>query len=182
MTEDELIKYLSIPKTRKRDFLVYSGICKSCSEVYFVRNKRAWHPYCSHRCYGNDLKNRRGDLNKNYKCGYSKSINNRGYYVYTWKMPDNKKISILEHRIIMMGHIGRELYEFENVHHKNGIRTDNRIENLELWTKPPVSGQRPIDLINWIVKNYPLEIRTIYEYHNASNRVLNDDKYAIQKR
>lgn len=56
---------------------------------------------------------------------------------------------ISEHKIIMETYLNRELLPEENIHHKNGNRLDNRIENLELWNTKQPSGQKIEDKIKW---------------------------------
>lgn len=87
-----------------------------------------------------------GEINKSKPVkDRSRRMNPKGY-VYL-SLPG--KSNYAEHRYVMEQTLGRELIPGENVHHINGIRHDNRPENLELWVVNQPCGQRPEDLLLW---------------------------------
>lgn len=61
----------------------------------------------------------------------------------------SKKGIIHEHTLVMSQILGRPLRKGENVHHVNGVRDDNRPDNLELWTVSQPPGQRVQDKVAW---------------------------------
>lgn len=101
---------------------------------------------------------RRGARSGRYKTGKRLDLN--GYVVLSGYQdhPNSFKSGrIFEHKAVMIEHLGRSLLPGENIHHRNGVRTDNRIENLELWSKQQPSGQRISDKIR-----FAQEILAIY--------------------
>jgi len=72
-----------------------------------------------------------GTNHRNWKGG--REVTKFGYVlIYSPNHPKAHKNKVFEHIIIMEGHIGRHLLEEERIHHINGNKEDNSVENLIL--------------------------------------------------
>lgn len=115
--EGKLVKYCSkkcMGEGQKRGSLVN---CPVCGKVFYTTRN----VFCSQDC----ARKHRAD-NYNHKTYMENG------YVVEYRKGYNKKGNVKQHRRIMEEHLGRKLLDSEVVHHKNGIKTDNRIENLEV--------------------------------------------------
>lgn len=129
----------------------YPQNCVWCGDEFLPTptHKKTGIKFCSRTCSGKHISSRpegafgKGEHSRQWKGG---RIERRGY-VLIWK-PDHPSLQgtvrkyVLEHRLVMEEMLGRYLAPIETVHHINGIRHDNRPENLELWQKVQPYGVR----------------------------------------
>ena len=92
---------------------------------------------------------RAGSANANWKGG--RTYHRKGYVlVQTREHPRATKNGYtFEHILVVEAVLGRFLVPGETVHHLNGVKDDNRPENLELWIRPQPAGIRASDAVAW---------------------------------
>ena len=98
--------------------------CLQCGKTF--RPLRAGSKYCSKPCkWANNGRNQKRKSEAWWQ-------NQKGYIEGRIWLPDGTQIRVKQHRFIMEGIIGRPLLSTEDVHHENGVKNDNRPENLEI--------------------------------------------------
>jgi len=126
--------------------------CQLCESIFTTKNNLTA-KYCSDKCRslaryrkmtGYPVKSPR--VRSQYGNGYVNKCGYRAIYRDHPNANSRTKI-ILEHVFVMSEMIGRPIRKGETVHHKNGVRHDNRPENLELWTSRHPAGVRKEDKI-----------------------------------
>jgi hypothetical protein len=94
-----------------------------------------------------------GQAEAHYGNAGERYVTSRGY-VKVWRPdhPHSQRGRVWEHRVVMEEHLERTLLPDETVHHRNGRRDDNRLENLELWSSRHPRGQRVDDLVEFALE------------------------------
>jgi len=113
--------------------------CEQCGKP--LKRRNSGKRFCSKKCWGLSIRSKNGHINP------------QGYVMMT--VEDSRRV--LQHRYIMEQMLGRELFDFEKVHHKNGKRADNDPENLEIWINGHPAGQRLQDIYRKDVERLALE-------------------------
>lgn len=165
---------LDIPSRQNPVFLEL-GLCENCKKEKRIKKNELCRPCYNRteeghqeylirkRISARKSTRRKSGIDENaplkYRSRGEGTICKKSGYHILGIFKDGKSKGIGVHRIEMEKKLGRSLKSYETVHHKNGIKHDNRIENLELWHKKHPPGRRVDDQIKWCI-----EFLEEYEY------------------
>ena len=156
------------PSSRRK----YCALCSECNRDNCDAPRRSSIGFCgfhySRWRNGTDMLKPFGDKNR-YQIG-TRHVRQG----YAWiKIRHGRGGWKLEHHLVMVESLSRPLLPHENVHHINGIRDDNRLENLELWSTSQPSGQRVADKAEWaadFLQEYGLSVKGSFQLALAKRK------------
>ena len=114
------------------------------------------------------MRERGGENHPNWKGG--RRISEYGYVLrkMPWHPNAQKGGYVFEHILVMSEFLDRPLHKNENVHHRNGFKDQNGINNLELWTVHQPPGQRAEDVLAWCeayIAQYADDVKKLAQVH-----------------
>jgi hypothetical protein len=162
----ERLKYCSFEcsvrgRSRDKRQMTECEFCKKEFEVLKKKLSKGLGRFCSQACNRAFMNvGKTANWYKVKKTGYM--INHHGKF---------------EHRDVMEKKLGRDLRTYENVHHKNGYRADNRPENLELWVVRQPQGQRIEEVLQWaqaILESQGYTVIAPTDQHSENSTVISN--------
>jgi hypothetical protein len=155
--------------------------CQICGKTFHKPKSvidKGWAKYCSIKCRGM-ARRFRGQ----------RRIHSQGYIELY--LPDHSMARgagyVFEHRLVMAKHLGRDLTSQEIVHHKNGNKQDNHLENLELTTRAAhmATHGKPAELYCQICgelfQTYPAWLRKIGQGRTCSRSCAGKLRMLLRK-
>jgi len=125
------------------------GECFECGQ----KVKKICRRFCSQKCYGafNGRRLRKTEM--------WRKPNKRGYVTGTVWTSEGVQLLVRQHRWVMEQHLGQKLLPSQDVHHINGNKSDNRIENLEVIDHSAHSSLHNLDREHPVRKKYKISAK-----------------------